>query len=168
MLTEMIDRNGNVTKFSYNSGWQLETIRDTFGRTVSFAYAYYPDYDASVLDSITDWTGRTWDATVDPVTRRLISLEDPASNVTTYGYGFGGDDRLLVVDEPGPRAIHIDGAAFPDNGLTISIKDNGNTVSTWSITAYRTVGGGYAIGGGGVTNWVLDSRGNAIHEANNT
>ena len=79
-LTEIMDRNGNMTTFTYNSG-NLTRITDTYGRNVTFTYSA-----ANKILSIKDPLGRVTTFQYDSTGHMLTSITDPNGNSIRYDY----------------------------------------------------------------------------------
>lgn len=78
-LTQMGDRNNNVTSFTYNNGL-LTHVTDTYGRTVTFTYTNHH------IATITDPLGRVTQFQYDAKFRMPIRITDPAGNTVRYTY----------------------------------------------------------------------------------
>jgi RHS repeat-associated protein len=73
-LDRIIDRNGNAIVCEYadpQNPTRLTGVLDTAGRRLAFTYA------GAHLSAITDWTGRTWEYTVNPA-GNLEEFRNPA------------------------------------------------------------------------------------------
>jgi len=79
-LLQMGDRNTNITTFTYNGG-QLNTVMDTYGRTLQFSYNA-----GSKLSQVTDPMGRTTTFTYDAQGRMPIMITDPSGKTVQYTY----------------------------------------------------------------------------------
>lgn len=79
-LTQMGDRNNNVTSLTYTGG-QLTQISDPYGRTVHFGYT-----NDNKLAIITDPLGRVTLIQYDPRYRSPIRITDPLGNSVRYTY----------------------------------------------------------------------------------
>jgi RHS repeat-associated protein len=80
-LLQMGDRNQNTTTLAYNSGGQLITATDTYGRTLQFTYDTH-----NHLSTITDPLGRATQLQYDPQYRMPTQITDPLGNITQYTY----------------------------------------------------------------------------------
>ena len=96
-LTQMGDRMGNVTTFTYDANGELIQTTDTYGRTLTYGYA------SKHLTSVTDPLGRTTMFQYDSKFRTLTRITDPAGNVTRYSY-----DSLYQMN----RKIDRDGRTY--------------------------------------------------------
>lgn len=79
-LTEMGDRNQNVTTLSYSNGL-LVLITDTYGRSLSLGYT-----NQYKLDRVADPLGRVTRFQYDSQFRMPVSITDPAGKVVRYTY----------------------------------------------------------------------------------
>jgi RHS repeat-associated protein len=79
-LTTITDRNGNITTFTYTSG-NLTSVKDTYGRTVTFAYN-----TQNKLTSSTDPAARVTTFQYDPTGHMLTKITDPNGNTIQYTY----------------------------------------------------------------------------------
>jgi RHS repeat-associated protein len=80
-LTQMGDRNGNVTTLTYNPGsGLLIQITDPYGRSLNLGYS------SQHLTTITDPLGRTTQIQYDSRFRTPIRITDPAGKVVRYSY----------------------------------------------------------------------------------
>ena len=79
-LTQMVDRNGNTTTFTY-SGGNLTGVTDTYGRTTTFTYNSH-----SKVASVGDPAGRTTTFQYDSTGHMLTQVTDPNGNTIQYSY----------------------------------------------------------------------------------
>jgi RHS repeat-associated protein len=79
-LTEMGDRNQNVTTLSYSNGL-LVLITDTYGRSLSLGYT-----NQYKLAQVADPLGRVTRFQYDSLFRMPVSITDPAGKVVRYTY----------------------------------------------------------------------------------
>ncbi|MFD3739086.1 RHS repeat-associated core domain-containing protein [Streptomyces sp. NPDC058629] len=139
--TATSDREGNTTRFTYDSDGNLKTATDPEGRTTSFAYM--PDGQIkSVTDNagaITEYTYNNGDLTsvkdaVGRISRqftdaagRVSAITDPARSLTTITY-----DKLnqpsKVIDPLG----HSTSFGYDDNGNLTTLTDARNNATTWA------------------------------------
>jgi len=95
-LTSMVDRNGNTTTYTTDSGGRLTKITDTRGRDLTFTWGTATGSTAVVVTRIADVTGRQWNYGY--AGGRLTSTTDPANQTTRYTYDGAG--RLATVTDP--------------------------------------------------------------------
>jgi RHS repeat-associated protein len=81
-LTRVTDRNNNVTVLAY-SGGNLMSVTDTYGRSLGFTYNAQKKI-ASVTDPLSRVTTFSYDATG----TKLEKITDPAGKTTQYNYNF--------------------------------------------------------------------------------
>ena len=79
-LTQMGDRNQNVTSLTYSNGLLVQ-ITDTYGRSLTLTYT-----NNHKLWVVTDPLGRTTKFQYDPQYRTLIRITDPTGNTVRYSY----------------------------------------------------------------------------------
>ena len=79
-LTEMGDRNGNITSLTYSNGL-LTQVTDPSGRSLYFGYSGVPK-----LTTIEDPLGRVTRIQYDSLGRAPILLTDPVGRTTRYNY----------------------------------------------------------------------------------
>jgi len=79
-LTQIKDRNGNTTTFTYTTG-NLTSVSDTYGRTLTFSYS--PQHK---LTSVTDPAGRLTTFQYDSTNHLLTTITDPNGKSIQYTY----------------------------------------------------------------------------------
>ena len=79
-LTQIRDRNNDTITLAY-SGGNLSSVRDTYGRMMTFTYDTHQN-----VASVTDPLGRTTTFGYDPTGTKLTTITDPLFKTTTFAY----------------------------------------------------------------------------------
>ena len=96
-LKQIADPYGNQLNFTYNTAGRLATVTDNLGIAGRTGLAFA--YDVSNhLQSITDWTTRHWNYSVDANTN-LASYTNPLNQTLSYAYT-AGTHNLITVAKP--------------------------------------------------------------------
>jgi RHS repeat-associated protein len=129
-LTQIRDRNNDTVTLTYSSG-NLASVRDTYGRTLTFTYNAQ-----GKVASVGDPLGRTTTFTYDSTGRSLTTIIDPTGNVIRYTY-----NTLYEVT----TKLDKDGRAF------------GYTYSNGKPTASRDNTGALNFSLSNPNNWAIDA-----------
>jgi len=151
MITSIVDRNGNTMTFSYyTSGThkgKLETITDTLGRDIDFAYGTTDGY----LKSVTDFAGRvvtfTHYTTSDPngSIGDLATVTSPAVTGTPNGNDFPSGKTVTYTYDTNSRLKTITDAKgqqylenFYSSNKVVEQIYGGNHFNFWYTTTALT------------------------------
>ena len=144
LLTQITDRNGNVTTLTRNSSdpLQLTKVTDPVGRTLTFTYgnATYPDLITSVIDpsgrtvQYSYTTTSTLFGTLVSEFPLLTSATDPTGGVTQYGYQALPNTLVALESITDPRGIVRGQNVFDDNGRVLQQTAPDGGVTQFSYT----------------------------------
>ncbi len=175
LLTERVDRNGNVTAYGYNDEGNLETITDPVGLVTTFVYGIN-----GLLESVTDPAERVSRFEHDPL-GNLVRITYPDGTFETFEY----DDRHLMVAHEDERENRFEDiydvfgrvvkAILPDDtvrevtgktavGLVDVSSGIGTAANPAPVTRPEAVAGTYTDGRGNRSRQELDSHGRATLE----
>jgi len=144
LLSEQIDRNGNVLTIERNNAGSITRLIEPAGRALTFTYS------GNRISQVTDPIGRT--VGFGYISGRLRTVTDPAGGVTTYSYDSAG--RILTITDP--RNIAYVTNEYNSEGRVVrqTLADGGSWTMEYLRPAGATTG---AITGARVT----DPRGNS-------
>lgn len=114
-LTQIIDRNGNTTTFSYSSG-NLTSVTDTYGRTITFSYN-----SQGHLSSVADPVGRTTTFQYDSTGHLLTKITDPNGRTIQYTY-----NTLYQITGKVDKAGRTFRYSYNSSFLPVAVNDSSN------------------------------------------
>ena len=124
-LRQIVDPWGNQLNFTYNAAGRLATVADNLGISGRTGLVFTYDTSNHLL-SIADWSGRTWQYSVNG-SANLTTYTNPLSQTLTYGYA-GTGHNLITIAKP-LRGVQTT-FSYYQNGRTFQYHDAlGNTNS---------------------------------------
>ncbi|WP_068673368.1 MULTISPECIES: DUF6531 domain-containing protein [unclassified Variovorax] len=117
-LLSRTERNGRITRYTYNAAGQLITVTNPFGRTLNLAYN-----NAGLLSSVTTPDGRAIGYAYD-ASARLAQVSHPDGKTRSYLYENAAFPKALtgIIDEAGVR---LSTYAYDAQGRAISTERAG-------------------------------------------
>jgi RHS repeat-associated protein len=129
-LVSEMDRNGYITKLTYNSSGHLITVTDPAGRQLTFTYS------GPHIATVTDPVGRTWTYSYD-ADGNLATATDPMGRTWSFTY----DSRHLMLTITDPRG-EVTTNTYNSNDQVASQTDPIGATTTWVYSGDPTSAAG--------------------------
>jgi len=123
LLTEIDDRNGNITQLTYDSSNRLTTVTDPASRHLYFNYASGSSF---LVTSVTSDFGVTYSYAYDS-SNRLYQVTKP--DLTTVTYAYNSQSQITQVTDSDGKVLETHTYDSTGHGLTASQANGVNAIT---------------------------------------